>query len=276
MTSPDIPISLRPLLRPGMAVSIYRGYTGTIGGFAVTQKGDIVFIFSEHLLGDAQFGDPILLEPYGIKVATVSRARTRIKRLVGMKGKSKPRCFRLPHAGETHNINMRFRGLAEDLPVVLKVPVIPELGCRCVKSGSAKMAKMVTYGKIEHLDWSLPVKLPDGTYAHFRDQIATEPMAKDGDSGAILFTADTFDPVGLLASGNEFSTFFSKLTGVSKESSLAGIYSPISLPKETPLELKYVISKIIPDGFFAQKSNLFQVDPQNVLAELGVRDPSSS
>jgi simple sugar transport system permease protein len=34
------------------------------------------------------------------------------------------------------------------------------------------------------------VELPDGTYAYFTDQIATEPMAEDGDSGAMLFTAE--------------------------------------------------------------------------------------
>jgi hypothetical protein len=273
MASPHVPISQKPLLRPGMPVSVYRGYTGTFGGFAATDRGDIILIFTEHQFGDSSIGDPVMLEPYGAKVGTVERVRFGIKRIAGMKGRSIPRCLKLPRNGETANINMRFRGLADDLPIVLKRPVLPELDRLCVKSGAATR---VTYGTIRHLDWSLPVLLPDGTYARFADQIATEPMAKSGDSGAILFTADTFEPVGVVSSAHELGTFFSKLTNVARESSLAGIYSPISLPKNASPELRCVVSNIVPDGFFAQKCSLLGKESEQVLEELGVRTAQRS
>jgi len=269
MATSYVPISQKPILRPGMPVSIYRGYTGTFGGFALTHRGDIVLVYTEHQFGDSQLGDPVMLEPYGIKVGTVDRVRREIKRIAGVKGRPAPRCFRLPLAGETVNINMRFRGLADDLPIVLKPPIVPELGRLCVKSG---FRTRVTYGKVQHLDWSLKVELPDGTSARFSDQIATEPMAERGDSGAILFTADSFEPVGILSSGNELGTFFSKLTNAARESSLAGIYSPISLPREASPELRCIVSNLVPDGFFAQRSNLLEEKTEQILAELGVKE----
>jgi hypothetical protein len=79
--SPRVPISQKPLLRPGMPVSVYHGYTGTFGGFAATDRGDIILIFTEHQFGDSRFGDPVTLEPYGVKVGAVDRVRLGIKRI---------------------------------------------------------------------------------------------------------------------------------------------------------------------------------------------------
>ena len=269
MATSYVPISRKPILRPGMPVSIYRGYTGTFGGFALTHRGDIVLVYTEHQFGDSQLGDPVMLEPYGIKVGTVDRVRREIKRVPGAKGRSAPICLRLPRAGMTANINMRFRGLADNLPIVLKPPIVPELGRLCVKSG---FRTKVTCGKVQYLCLSPEVKLPDGTSARFTDQIATDPMAESGDSGAILFTADSLEPVGILSSGNELGTFFSKLTNVVRESSLVGFYSPISLPKTATPKLRCIVSNIVPDGFFAQNSNILRKDPQRILGELGVTE----
>jgi hypothetical protein len=224
-------------------------------------------IYAEHLFGNSQLGDPVMLEPYGIKIGTVNRVRREIKRILNVKGRPIPRCLKIPCKRETANINMRFRCLADDLPIVLKHPIVPELGQFCAKSG---FRTGVTYGKVQYLDCSSEVGLPDGTRARFSDQIATEPMAQPGDSGAILFTAESFEPVGILSSGNELGTFFSKLTNVARENSLGGFYSPISLPRGARPELRCVVSNLVPDGFFVQSGNLLQKNAEQILAELGV------
>jgi hypothetical protein len=187
-----------------MPVSVYRGYTGTLGGFAVTREGDIVMIFSEHQVGDAQFGDPILLEPHGVRIGVVGRARIGISKIMGKRGQPKARCFKLPKAGESHNVNLRFRGLEEDLPIVMKHPIIPELGRLCVKSG---FATGVTYGRIGHLDWSLEVELPDGGFnATFSDLIETTIPHLPGDEGSIITSTDR-QLIGIAITGDESRTY---------------------------------------------------------------------
>ena len=258
-----------PTVQPGAKVACFREVSGTLGPLALSRKGDLVMITTGHQLGKAKKGDLIFLKPHSVPVAQLG-GKTKIH----YKKKAQENSTILPQTKISYNkkaydLSFRIRGVAEDLPMVLKDPIIPEEGRWVIKSG---MATGVTKNKVLKTDAKATVTFSDGSVATFIDQIMTGFMGTDGDSGSFVLTEDTLEPVGLLFAGNDYVTYHNRLTEIAKKLDLRGYVCPLSLPKESHKPLRYIASSILPDGIFAQRRDLLNDSPENILKKLGITE----
>lgn len=261
-----IRMSKLPVVQPGAKVEAYS--IGTLGPLALTGKGDIVFTTTSHQIGPLKKGASLFLLPQNIPIGTFAK-RHKIRYARNAKSTVKNSYTSMGLERKPYDSSLRISGIEDDLPVVLKGPVEPELNRSLIKSGAQTG---VTYGAMIDANKEVIVEFSDGSVAVFTDQIMSEYMGTHGDSGSFVLTADTFEPVGLLFAGNQSVTFHNKLTNIAKLENLLGYFSPISLPTNTPSELRFIISTIIPDGFFFQRTNLLAKDPNQILKELGVME----
>jgi len=253
-----------PALQPGAKISAYS--IGTLGPLALTQKGDILVTMTSHQVGSLKKGATLFLLPKKIPIGGLVK-KYKIKYIKKTRRKIKNSSTLLSHKLAPYDSSLRIKGIEDDLPIVLKKPIEPEINRTLIKSGASTG---VTQGKVLDVSKEVTVEFSDGSVAKFSDQIMSEYMGTHGDSGSFVLTADTFEPVGLLFAGNQQVAFHNKLTNVAKLMDFRGFFCPISLPPNTPPELRFIISTIIPDGFFIQKTNLLNRDPDIILKELGI------
>lgn len=258
-----------PLLQPGVAVSVYTGHVGTMGPLALTMKGEIVMTLTSHQTGSSKEGTKLLLWPQKIPIGQLLR-KSKIRYIEkGRIEKGRHSYDNLNLKQMPYNSSLRIKGINDYLPVVLKKPVEPDIGRVLIKSG---WATGVTRNQVLDVSKDIKVQFSDGSVAKFVNQIMTGFMGTHGDSGAFVLTEDSFEPVGLLFAGNPQVTFHNKLTILAKMFNLMGFFCPISLPANTPLSLRFIISSIIPDGFFIQTTNLLNKRPEKIMEQLGIKE----
>lgn len=257
-----------PIVQPGVAISVYKRRFGTLGPLALTTEGEIVRLMTSHQLGPSKEGETLFLYPEMVPLGRVGK-KTEIKYSKGPpKGRRPAEVARHPQYKQLpHDTSLRIRGIEDDLPVVLKKPIEPSADRILIKSGAATG---ITESKVIHASKDVTVTFSDGSEAEFIDQIMTGNMGTDGDSGSFVLSRDTFEPVSLLFAGNRLVTFHNKLTNVAKTGNLKGFFSPISLPRKTPPSLRFIVSSILPDGFFMQKKNLLKKHPYEIMQKLGI------
>lgn len=242
-----------PRLRPGSKIRFEGKGSGTLGPFALTNEGNIVLVFTQHQVEGAN--GPMYLEPEMVPVT-------------GYPNLEKSQGF---------DYSLRMKDVFDDLPVVLKNPIEPEIGRTIFKVG---MATGVTYGKVKSVDAKPKVDMGGGRIEEMQDMIKVVGIDKlnkifsdAGDSGAFGLTTSTLEPVGILSCGDpkKRTSYFVKLTGLQRDFSLQGFYAPLSLPSDTPPELRLAISSFLPDGLFIQKNNLKDKHVETIMEELGIQ-----
>lgn len=258
-----------PGVQPG--ATVYAAYsTGTLGPLGLTKSGDIVMIMTSHQVGPLKEGATIFLWPEKIPIARlIGKSETKYTKKMERMTRDLNKflsCGQAPYAS-----SLRIKGIEEDIPIVLKKPIEPQVGRKLIKSGGKTG---VTQSEVIGANEEVTVELSDGREAKFADQIKTGYMGTHGDSGSFVLTLDTFEPAGLLFAGDQRVTFHNKLSNISKEMDMdiTGFFCPISLPANTPLWLRFIISSIIPDGFFFQKTNLLTEDPEWISKQLGIKE----
>jgi len=233
----------------------------SLGAYGITSDRKMVLVSCAHGLVYFRGGQ-------GVKGDSIVRDRVPVEKQV--LGEFK----RSSLTGEEFTIqgvklsSLRISGIGDNLPAVLKPPAEAVRGARVMKSGAVTD---VTSGQVIESRCEIEVGgYPDGRTAKFVDQIRTTKMSKKGDSGSLLLSSDSFEPLGLLVAGNNSSTYFCKLTHVVEQLKLLGIYCPLSLPLESPHSLSHLANLLIWDGLYMQRNNLITKDPKEILADLGV------
>jgi hypothetical protein len=240
------------IVRPGMSLRHPEGRPGTLGAFCLTNDGMITIVAAGHTVSNvwrAKFGDPLLLEP--------------LKRM------AEPDTDSVASSVVWYP---RYVGLEEDLPVVLKRPINPQVGMSVVKSG---WRTGVTRGNIDEVGVRRTVIYRDGTARDLRRLIAARIGCEPGDSGSVLLSYPEHLPVGLLEAADEKNpkiAYFHELISLCAESGIRGIFCPISIPVSASPLLRAVVASLVPDGLFEQKSPLASSDPGGIMEILGVRD----
>lgn len=248
-------------VRPGSGIrNIKAQEFVSLGAYGITSDRKMVLVSCAHGLVYFRGGQ-------GIKGDSIVRERAPVEKQVLSEFK------RSSLTGEEFTIkgvklsSLRISGIGDKLPAVLKAPAEAMRGARVMKSGAMTG---VTSGQVTGSSCEVKVRYSNGQIAKFVDQIRTTKMAKGGDSGSLLLSSDSFEPLGLLVAGNNSSTYFCKLTHVVEKLKLLGVYCPLSLPLESPPSLGHLANLLIWDGLYMQRNNLTAKDPEEILADLGV------
>lgn len=248
-------------VRPGSGIRNVKAQEFvTLGAYGITNDRKMVLVSCAHGLVYFRGGQ-------GIKGDSIARYKAPVEKQVldGFKRSSL--------TGEEFTIkgiklsSLRIAGIGANLPAVLKAPVEVVQGARVVKSGAVTG---VTSGQVTEISCEVEVRYSDGRTARFVDQIRTTKMAEQGDSGSLLLSSDSFEPLGLLVAIDNSSTYFCKLTHVVEKLKLLGVYCPLSLPLESPRSLSHLANLLIWNGLYMQMNNLTTKDPEEILADLGV------
>jgi hypothetical protein len=240
------------IVQPGMSIRHPEGKPGTLGAFGLTNDGMITIVAAAHTVSNvwrAKFGDPLLLE--------------------ALKPTAEPDTDSVASSVLWYP---RYVGLEEDLPVVLKRPINPQVGMSVVKSG---WKTGVTRGNTDEVDVRRTVIYRDGTARDVRRLIAARIGCEPGDSGSVLLSHPEYLPVGLLEAvdgKNPKIAYFHELISLCAESGIRGIFCPISIPVSASPLFRAVVGSLVPDGLFEQKSSLSRCDPRGIMEILGVRD----
>jgi len=255
------------MLRPGFGIrNVKANEFVTFGAYGLTKGRKVVLVTCAHGIVYFRGGED-----------TIGDSIVRVKALVEEQELGDFR--RLSFSGEEFDIkgvklsSFRISGIGDDLPAVLKPPALAAERMEVAKSG---VVTGVTFGQIIEASCPITVELSDGRKVKFVDQIKTSVMATHGDSGSLLLTARSFEPLGLLvaAARNRRPTYFCKMTNVIDELKLLGVFCPLSLSSMPPAFLKYLASRLVWDGRYEQKSNLMAKDSEKILEELGVESVS--
>jgi len=238
------------LIQPGLPIKHVEGKPGTLGAYALTTKGLITIVSTGHTLTNlwrAKVGDPILVYPAGLDI------RKKVSKVAW---------------------TPRIKGIEEDVPTVLKEAIEPRIGMKVIKSG---WRTNVTTGEIVSIEGEATVEYRNGSKRHFVDLGVAQIEADHGDSGAILFSLDGYQPVGMILAKdirNANIVYFTKLINVHQ---LRGIFSPISMPNNSTELHREIINSLVPDGLFSQNSNLYTTQINEVMSILGatIRNESS-
>lgn len=237
------------LIQPGLPIKHAEGMPGTLGAYALTTKGFVTIVSTGHTLTNlwrAKVGDPILVYPVGLDIRKAASGVVWTPRI---------------------------RGIAEDIPVVLKEPIEPRIGMKVIKSG---WRTSVTTGEVINIEGEATVAYRDGSKKHFTDLGIAQIEADHGDSGSILFSLSEYQPVGMiLAKAIKYTNivYFTKLINIPQ---LQGIFSPISIPSDSIGIHREIINSLVPDGLFMQKSNLTAKGINEVMDALGATVPNES
>jgi len=248
-------------VRPGFGIrNIKAQEFVSLGAYGITSDRKMVLVSCAHGLVYFRGGQ-------GIKGDSIVRERAPVEKQVLSEFK------RSSLTGEEFTIkgvklsSLRISGIGDKLPAVLKAPAEAMQGARVMKSGAVTG---VTSGQVTACSCEVKVRYSNGRIAKFVDQIRTTKMDERGDSGSLLLSSDSFEPLGLLVAGNSSSTYFCKLTHVVEKLKLLGVYCPLSLPLESPPSLGHLANLLIWDGLYMQRNNLSTKDPKKILADLGV------
>jgi len=215
---------------------------GTLGAYALTDKGFITIISTGHTLTNlwrAKVGDPIVVYPLGLGV------RQSVSEVVW---------------------TPRIKGIEEDIPVALKETIEPKTGMKITKSG---WRTNVTTGEVIGINGEATIEYRNGSKKHFVDLGVAQIEADHGDSGSVLFSLDGYQPVGMiLAKDKTYSNvvYFTKLVNVHQ---LRGVFSPISIPSDSTDLHKEIIDSLVPDGLFMQKNKLTTKKINEIMNALG-------
>ncbi|MCL0029616.1 S1 family peptidase [Dehalococcoidia bacterium] len=255
------------MVRPGSGIrNVKAEEFVTFGAYGVTRNRKVMLVTPAHGIvyfigGEGAIGDPLVR----VKTPVEKQELGEFRRL-SLNGKE----FGIQGVKLS---SFRISGIGEDVPAVLKAPAEATEGGKVVKSGAATG---VTSGQIMETSYQITVKFSDGRKAKFADQIRTSRMASQGDSGSLLLTADSFEPLGLLVAVDRSSTYFCKMTNVINELRLLGVFCPLSLPSGSTPFLRYLANQLIWDGRYEQKGNLNAKNPDEILEELGVESISQA
>lgn len=262
-----------PTIQPGSRIKTISGPPGSQGPFGISDNGKLFYLTTAHQTLNAERGDRLYFDPELVSVSE-SIPVSEIQDQWNYEQSDFEREFE-DHAHSEpeinsevipHDISLNIKDVVEHLPMVLKEPIPPEQGSTVFKSG---IKTGVTEGEVIETDTRATVK-PEMRTIYLKDQFRTTRMGKKGDSGSYVLTKDTYEPVGLFSVIDKNSTFHTKLTTISGSINSIGFYAPISLPHDIPALLEEVISIIIPDGVFKQRSNLVKKDWRKIAHELGL------
>lgn len=248
-------------VRPGSGIrNIKAQEFVSLGAYGITSDRKMVLVSCAHGLVYFRGGQ-------GVKGDSIVRDRAPVEKQVLSEFK------RSSLTGEEFTIkgvklsSLRISGIGDNLPAVLKPPAEAVRGARVMKSGAVTG---VTSGQVTKSSCEVKVRYSDGQTAKLVDQIRTTKMAEHGDSGSLLLSSDSFEPLGLLVAGNNSSTYFCKITHVVAQLNVLGVYCPLSLSLESPPSLRHLANLLIWDGLYMQRNNLTAKDPEEILADLGV------
>ena len=231
------------LIQPGLPIQHPKGRPGTLGAYGLTRDGLITLISTGHTLTNlwrAKVGDPIL-----VYALTDLENQESLSEIVW---------------------TPRIRGIEEDLPVVLRSPIKPRDGMKVIKSG---WRTGVTTGEIREGDWEATIEYRDGSKRKYKDLGLAQIEADHGDSGSVLFACEGYQPVGMIVAKDKIysnTVYFVKFTSVT---TLEGIFCPISVPNDSTGLHKEIVSSLVPDGLFMQKSNLTTRKISEIMGMLG-------
>jgi hypothetical protein len=214
---------LRTVQRPlciGASIGRQDGYSGSIGAF-VEREGSLCLLSCSHVLTlydkpDANTTDTDIYQAWE-PMAVVPHASHRVAKLT--------QAFTLPNTLQTNQIDAAFAQLASDAQLAANPNAFP-VGCGCNKLGKlgapverstreliglnvAKFGRTTGYrtGKISSV--TMQISLPNGSRKlSYVDLIEVQssvkrPFSLPGDSGAVVFNAETGESLGLVMAGQQ-------------------------------------------------------------------------